>query len=121
VTFSTQCEVAHVVIVEPEPEPEPGTSRLDLAFSRFVEGCSHCRWPIGDPSAENFRFCGRRRVVSQPNGSLLCRARPHGLPTDYVTNIRRAIAIQQSGYRESGRLRSARAAQSCRFAWLNMK
>jgi GcrA cell cycle regulator len=70
VTFSTECEVAHVVIVEPEPEPEPGLSRLDLAFSRFVEGCSHCRWPIGDPSAENFRFCGRRRVVSQPNRSV---------------------------------------------------
>jgi hypothetical protein len=39
VTFSTECEVAHVVIVE----PEPGLSRLDLAFSRFVEGCHHCR------------------------------------------------------------------------------
>jgi hypothetical protein len=66
VTFSTEREVAHVVIME----PEPGPSRLDLAFSRFVEGCSHCRWPIGDPSAENFRFCGRHRVVSQPHGSV---------------------------------------------------
>ena len=66
-TFSTEREVVHVVIVE--PEPEPALSHLDLAFSRFVEGCCHCRWPIGDPSAENFRFCGRRRVVSQPNGT----------------------------------------------------
>jgi GcrA cell cycle regulator len=70
VNFSTECEVAHVVIAEPEPELEPGLSRFDLAFSRFVEGCSHCRWPIGDPSAENFRFCGRRRVVIQQNGSV---------------------------------------------------
>ena len=67
VTLSTECEVAHAVVVEPKPRP----SRFDLAFSRFVEGCHHCRWPIGEPSAENFRFCGRRRVVSQPNGSVL--------------------------------------------------
>jgi hypothetical protein len=68
VTFSTEREVAHEVVME--PEPDPGPSGLDLAFSRFVEGCHHCRWPIGEPNAENFRFCGRRRVVSQPNGNV---------------------------------------------------
>jgi hypothetical protein len=53
-----------------EGDVKPRPSRLDLAFSRFVEGCRHCRWPIGEPNAENFRFCGRRRVVSQPNGNV---------------------------------------------------
>jgi GcrA cell cycle regulator len=95
VTFSTECEVAHVVIVE--PEPEPGLSRVDLAFSRFVEGCRHCRWPIGDPSAENFRFCGRRRVVSQPNGSVA-----KGKLSPYCTEHAR-MAYQPVMSRTSGR------------------
>jgi GcrA cell cycle regulator len=26
----------------------------------------HCRWPIGDPTAENFGFCGNKQVDSLP-------------------------------------------------------
>jgi GcrA cell cycle regulator len=26
----------------------------------------HCRWPIGDPTAENFGFCGSKQVDSLP-------------------------------------------------------
>jgi hypothetical protein len=96
VTFSTEREVAHVVIVEPEPERDLGPSRLDRAFSRFVEGCHHCRWPIGDPSAENFRFCGRRRVVSQPNGSMA-----KGKPSPYCAEHAR-MAYQPVMSRTSG-------------------
>lgn len=34
-----------------DPPPEGGVSLLDLEFH-------HCRWPMGDPHAESFRFCG---------------------------------------------------------------
>jgi GcrA cell cycle regulator len=70
VTLSTKRELAHVVIAE--PEPKPGPSRLDLALSRFVEGFHHCRWPIGEPSTEDFRFCGRRRVAAKGRLSPYC-------------------------------------------------
>jgi GcrA cell cycle regulator len=26
----------------------------------------HCRWPIGDPTAENFGFCGNKQIDSLP-------------------------------------------------------
>jgi len=43
----------------PEPPPvyyveEPGSATV------LTLGAHMCKWPIGDPSSENFTFCGRR-------------------------------------------------------------
>lgn len=37
-------------------------ARLALGGVTVLEaGPRHCRWPIGDPQADSFRFCGRAR------------------------------------------------------------
>jgi GcrA cell cycle regulator len=42
-------------LLEPDPAPEERVRLHDLRPH-------HCRWPIGDPREEDFRFCGRKRV-----------------------------------------------------------
>lgn len=43
-----------------EPVPEPFIGSLADAFSRLTSAT--CRWPIGDPSKPNFRFCCAPRL-----------------------------------------------------------
>ncbi|HWA60114.1 MAG TPA: GcrA family cell cycle regulator [Caulobacteraceae bacterium] len=48
-----------VVAAAPVPRPpvyveEPGTATV------LTLGAHMCKWPIGDPSTDNFTFCGRR-------------------------------------------------------------
>ena len=59
---------------EPEPEPEPelieniipiGQRRTLLELTEAT-----CRWPIGDPSENEFHFCGRK----PKSGSPYCEA-----------------------------------------------
>jgi len=55
------------VLPEPEPSPireveiPPGERATILTLSEKT-----CRWPIGDPSAEEFHFCGRKPSVNMP-------------------------------------------------------
>lgn len=37
------------------------------AAARAIEGLGpmHCKWPIGDPKTESFRFCGKRRMTGR--------------------------------------------------------
>ncbi|HEV2364090.1 MAG TPA: GcrA family cell cycle regulator [Caulobacteraceae bacterium] len=45
------------VVRPPRPEPyveQPGTATV------LTLGAHMCKWPIGDPSSEDFTFCGRR-------------------------------------------------------------
>ena len=51
----------HIQAVEEplEPMPENPVSVLDLTGSV-------CKWPIGDPSEANFRFCGRKSRANAP-------------------------------------------------------
>lgn len=45
---------------KPAPEILTGTVRpVDL------KAC-HCRWPVGDPGADDFLFCGRDKVEGKP-------------------------------------------------------
>lgn len=65
------------ILFEPEPEATPVPIAFDLAPLRSVKdmviplsdrvtmlelGASMCRWPIGDPTNAEFRFCGCRAV-----------------------------------------------------------
>lgn len=55
------------VEVEPEPQPireveiPPGERATILTLNE-----STCRWPIGDPGAEDFYFCGRKPKAGMP-------------------------------------------------------
>ena len=52
---------------EPEPSPlreveiPPGERATILTLSEKT-----CRWPIGDPSADDFHFCGRNPTANMP-------------------------------------------------------
>jgi len=57
--------------VEPEPEPEPEPlPTLVVAEGEPVTIMSlserTCRWPIGDPTDPDFRFCGRLPASGMP-------------------------------------------------------
>lgn len=42
-------------------------SQLALGGVTVLEaGPRHCRWPIGDPHADSFRFCGRPKSAPGP-------------------------------------------------------
>jgi GcrA cell cycle regulator len=44
-----------IIEEEPEPEPEPGEWTTVLTLKERM-----CKWPIGNPGDNNFRFCGRK-------------------------------------------------------------
>jgi GcrA cell cycle regulator len=60
----------------PEVNASPGTSTQTVRVAPFVElpgtatvltlGAHMCKWPIGDPSSNNFTFCGRRTDEESP-------------------------------------------------------
>ena len=51
---------AEPVVEEPlEPMPENAVTVVDL-------NASVCRWPLGDPSTAEFRFCGRKAKAGAP-------------------------------------------------------
>lgn len=51
-------ESAHATLLASFREDATRTDLVPLAEL----GGSHCRWPIGDPKAGRFGFCGRRRL-----------------------------------------------------------
>jgi len=72
----------------PEPpviEEEPVTLEDGSFVNVMTIGDRMCRWPIGDPSAEEFHFCGR----NPKSGSPYCEAharkayQPHQLRRDH--------------------------------------
>jgi len=60
-------EISPDVDVEPEPQPirevdiPPGERASILTLNEHT-----CRWPIGDPGAEDFYFCGRNPKSGMP-------------------------------------------------------
>jgi len=56
----------------PLPAPEPVLDDIEIPMADRVDLLSlkdcMCRWPLGDPQDETFRFCGRRTR----NGSSYC-------------------------------------------------
>ncbi|MCC7347871.1 MAG: GcrA cell cycle regulator, partial [Variibacter sp.] len=63
--------------LEPEPDPEP---ELIDNIIPIGQRCTilqlteaTCHWPIGDPGAPDFFFCGGRTQTSQPYCAYHCR------------------------------------------------
>jgi GcrA cell cycle regulator len=84
-------------LVRAEPRPhiqdeKPGSATV------LTLGAHMCKWPIGDPSADNFTFCGMRsendgpycprhaQVAYQPQ-----QARKRNTPNDLARSLRRYI------------------------------
>ena len=57
-------------VMEIIPLPEAEVVPLHGGVTLFELGAAACRWPIGDPSADAFLFCGSR---TQP-GEVYCRS-----------------------------------------------
>ena len=61
------------VVEEPEMETAPEPAQvvpLSAGITMMDLSASSCRWPVGDPSAANFRYCGARAAP----GDTYCRA-----------------------------------------------
>ncbi len=73
--------LAPLVRTAPEPRPEPRAEVLDpnvvVPFSERVTIMelkdSMCRWPMGDPTHADFRFCGLKTDSGVPYCSYHCR------------------------------------------------
>ncbi len=59
--------------------PEPFTPKEDLvipeAERKSIQSLeeNHCRWPIGDPQADDFHFCGKTKVPGLPYCDFHCK------------------------------------------------
>ncbi|MEM7694924.1 MAG: GcrA family cell cycle regulator [Pseudomonadota bacterium] len=67
---STVVKVVEREMIEPEPLPPADVVPLHPAVSLLDLGRETCRWPVGDPSDENFGFCG---AACAP-GETYCKA-----------------------------------------------
>lgn len=61
--------------VQAKPKPQPASLDAPLKAKPLKDGSyatiltltDHmCKWPIGDPTADEFRFCGRKTDVDEP-------------------------------------------------------
>jgi GcrA cell cycle regulator len=66
----TRLFTQHRILVELPPEPPAGT---EVTFIHNGRGCSllelspgNCRWPISEPGAADFCFCGNSQVEGLP-------------------------------------------------------
>ena len=59
-----------VVVKAPVPPPPPPLEAKPMSngeFATIMTITEHmCKWPIGDPGADNFRFCGRKTDPEEP-------------------------------------------------------
>ena len=58
-----------VIAQAPTPPPPPLEALLmsNGEFATIMTITDHmCKWPIGDPGADNFRFCGRKTDPEEP-------------------------------------------------------
>lgn len=73
---------------KPAPEILVGTVRpLDR------KAC-HCRWPVGDPSADDFLFCGREKVEGKPycrDHMAVAYAPPTHSPEAFLRRVLRGV------------------------------
>lgn len=65
-----RCRASKFALLAPVAEPDPFTF-ADGSFATVVTVSDHmCRWPIGDPKAGGFHFCGHAPKA----GSRYCEA-----------------------------------------------
>ena len=72
-TFGTRGNVALKPTYDTDYEQAPAPAPIEELVIPLHERASiltlkesMCRWPIGDPSDENFHFCGRKKTGSLP-------------------------------------------------------
>lgn len=54
-------------VVAPPPPPLEAKAMSNGEFATILTITDHmCKWPIGDPGADNFRFCGRKTDPEEP-------------------------------------------------------
>jgi GcrA cell cycle regulator len=60
--------LAHAYEYEPEPEPELTDNIIPMGQRRTILELTEdtCRWPIGDPGASDFFFCGGNTISGLP-------------------------------------------------------
>jgi GcrA cell cycle regulator len=90
--------------IAPEPKAEARPELLDpdvvVPFSERVTIMelreNMCRWPMGDPTQPEFRFCGQKTETGQPYCSYHCRIayQPAGERRRERDQERRAIATR---------------------------
>lgn len=52
-------------IMQAEPcDLPPDSSEFAVTFAQLAE--PHCRWPIGDPSSDDLRYCGAEKMADGP-------------------------------------------------------
>jgi GcrA cell cycle regulator len=68
----------------------PGESAQ--AYSLFELQQWHCRWPVGDPSSEDFGFCGNMRIAGLPYCAAHARIAYRPSTRDAVANEQRCLA-----------------------------
>lgn len=93
-------------VATPQPVVAPAAAQPEVALPALVEergsatvltlGAHMCKWPIGDPSSDEFTFCGKRagdegpycvehaRVAYQPH-----QAKKKAGPTELARSLRR--------------------------------
>lgn len=77
----------------PAPRPAP---YVDLPGTATVLtlGAHMCKWPIGDPSSDDFSFCGRRAVDEGPycvDHARVAYAPPQGKKKATVAELTRSL------------------------------
>jgi GcrA cell cycle regulator len=82
-------KAAHAAQPRPAPLPDlPGTATV------LTLGAHMCRWPIGDPSSQDFSFCGRRAGEEGPycvDHARLAYAPPQGRKKTSVAELTRSL------------------------------
>ena len=67
---SAKPQVEKVALRRPPPMPVEPVKVMAIKRSRIVTfadlEANQCRWPIGDPRAPDFGFCGQERLPGRP-------------------------------------------------------
>jgi GcrA cell cycle regulator len=86
-----QRPAAHTAVPAPRTTPFvelPGTATV------LTLGAHMCKWPIGDPSSDNFTFCGRRASEERPycvDHARMAYAPPQGKKKSSVAELTRSL------------------------------
>jgi GcrA cell cycle regulator len=78
------------------PAPAPRVPFVELPGTATVLtlGAHMCKWPIGDPSSDDFTFCGRRAVDEGPycaDHARVAYAPPQGKKKATVAELTRSL------------------------------
>lgn len=72
---ATALKMAPAPVAEPEPEAEPIAELVPISERATILTLTErtCKWPIGDPSSEDFYFCGRQSDAGVPYCAHHCK------------------------------------------------